>query len=82
MDLQTRAKTRMEVDEEVQFKNVIEWARRNPQKDVDVYALDEDERDRLRALLVTLSGENSPPKNILVSVRPEDYNAPVHVRTQ
>lgn len=80
MDLETRAKTRMETDDDKQWLNVLQWAKRNPTKDVDIYALDAEERDRIRARLTSLNGEQAPPANILVSIKPEDMNTPVHVR--
>jgi len=80
MDLETRAKTRMETDDDKQWLNVLQWAKKNPTKDVDIYALDAEERDRIRARLISLNGEQSPPANILVHVKPADMNTPIHVR--
>ena len=80
MDLETRSKTRMETDEDTQWLNTLQWAKRNPTKDVDIYALNAEERDRIRARLTSLNGEQAPPPNILVSVKPEDMHQPIHVR--
>ncbi len=72
----------MMTDEDKQWLNVLDWARRNPEKDVDIYALNEDERDRIRAKLLDLNAQNALPGKIQVTVRPSDYNHPIHVRTQ
>lgn len=69
-------------DEARQFKNAVEWARKNPGKPVEIFALDVEERDRLQALIVSICGEQAPPENIVVSVRPEDMNAPVLMHMQ
>ena len=76
-----RAASRLEDDETRQFLNVLEWARRNPLKDVEILVLSPEERDRIRALLHTLNGEAALPGKIQVQVRPDDYRDPVHVRT-
>jgi hypothetical protein len=82
MDEAKRALTRMETNEDRQLGNMVEWATRNPHKDCTLYALNVNERDRLRARLVSLLGEREPPTNILIVVQPDDYRAPVHVRVQ
>ncbi len=82
MDLARRALTRMCEDETKQFLNVLEWARKNPTKDATVYAINRDEKERLQALLASLCSEGKVPSNIYVTVQPDDYRTPVHVRTQ
>lgn len=65
-----------------QMRNVVEWCKRNPLKQASIVALTTDERDRIEALLVSANGGYAKPLNVEVVVRPDDYNLPVHVRTQ
>lgn len=80
VDKAVRDLTRMETDDDLQWKRTVEWARRNPEKTVEVYALNMDERDRIRARLSHFNGDTGAPTNIYVTVRPDDYATPVHVR--
>ena len=77
MDKATRDLTRMCEDEEAQWKNVIEWAKRNPLKDATIYALDADERDRIISRITLYNGGN-PPLNVVVTVKPD--TTPVTIR--
>jgi len=74
--------TRMCDDETLQFTNLLAYARKNPTKDVTVYAINRDEKERLQALLVSFCAEGAVPSNILITVQPDDYRTPVHVRVQ
>ena len=71
----------IEDDETRQFQNVLTYARKNPTTQIDIFALDASERDRLRALLVSMCGESAPPSNILVSVRDTTPSLPVLLNT-
>jgi hypothetical protein len=67
-------------DESREMHGIVEWARRNPQKTCDVFALSAEERDRIRSLLLAAAGGSVVPSNIHVSVKPDDFTSPVHVR--
>jgi len=82
MDKKTRDMTRMVTDEAKQWLGVIEWARRNPTKDATIYAIDADERDRIRARILEANGGGTMPLNVIITVKPDGHNAPVVVRTQ
>ena len=73
---------RLEDNETREFLRILQWAKMNPTKNVDIFALTPDERDRIRAGLQSANGEAAVPSNILVSVKPEDSNTPIHVRTR
>ena len=68
-------------DDDKQWKNVVEWARRNPTKTADVLALDMDERDRIRSRITFFNGGN-PPLNVRVEVKPQLDTTPVRVRVE
>lgn len=63
-----------------QWLKIVEWCRRNPLKVATIYALDADERDRIKAALVTANGGFAAPLNVEVSIRPSDFKDPINVR--
>ena len=75
-----RALGRLVTDEDKQWLGVLEYARRNPTKDVEIFAINVEERDRIRARLHSLNGEAALPGRIQVAVKPDDHNRGIPVR--